>query len=87
MTTILCSFVQASGKVSQLGAQVAGLQQSLLQAQDVLHRKLQDALLGHRQAERHIRVRCGACALALLHSACVGDVIATVPGRHKAGQT
>lgn len=57
--------MQASGNVSQLEAQVAGLQESLLQAQDLLHLKLQDALVARRQAERHMRVRCGALALLL----------------------
>lgn len=71
-------FVQASGNVSQLEAQVAGLQQSLLQAKDVLHLKLQDALGARRQAEKHMRVRCGALALVHLHSPSVGTMIATV---------
>lgn len=60
-----CALVQASGNVSQLEAQVAELQQSLLQAKDVLHLKLQDALGARRQSEQHMRVGCGALALLL----------------------
>ena len=55
-----CLFlVQASGNVSQLEAQVAGLQQSLLQAKDLLQVKLQDAVVARKQAEHQIRVRSG----------------------------
>lgn len=61
--------MQASGNVSQLEAQVAGLQQSLLQAKDLLQVKLQDALVARRQAEHQIRVRRGALAVALRHEA------------------
>ena len=61
--------MQASGNVSQLEAQVAGLQQSLLQAKDLLQVKLQDALVARRQAEQQIRVSCGALAIALRQEA------------------
>lgn len=47
--------VQASGNVSQLEAQVAGLQQSLLQAKDLVHVKLQDAVLARKQADKQIK--------------------------------
>lgn len=61
--------MQASGNVSQLEVQVAGLQQSLLQAKDLLQVKLQDALVARRQAEQQIRVSCGALAIALRQEA------------------
>lgn len=55
--------------MSQLEAQVAGLQQSLLQAKDLLQVKLQDAVVARRQAEHQIRVRCEALAMAVRHKA------------------
>lgn len=71
----LFSFLQASGNVSQLEAQVAGLQESLLQAKDLLQVKLQDALVARRQAEQQIRVRCGALAMTLRHKDCCYTII------------
>ena len=48
--------LQASGKVSHLEAQVASLQQSLLKAKNLVHVKLQDAVAGHRQANKTVQV-------------------------------
>lgn len=49
-------WLQASGKVSHLEAQVASLQQSLLKAKHLVHVKLQDAVAGHRQANKTVQV-------------------------------
>ncbi|DBB13069.1 TPA: hypothetical protein ACH3X3_005801 [Trebouxia sp. C0006] len=43
---------QASGNVSHLEAQVASLQQSLLQAKTLMHIELQDAVAGQNQANK-----------------------------------
>lgn len=48
--------VQASGNVSQLEAQVAGLQQSLLEAKDLTRVKLQEAVAARHQANTQIKV-------------------------------
>ncbi|DBA78815.1 TPA: hypothetical protein ACH3X1_008710 [Trebouxia sp. C0004] len=46
---------QASGSVSHLEAQVASLQQSLLQAKTLMHIELQDAVAGQNQANKTVR--------------------------------
>ncbi|DBA86863.1 TPA: hypothetical protein ACH3X2_005327 [Trebouxia sp. C0005] len=51
---------QASGNVSHLEAQVASLQQSLLQAKTLMHVELQDAVAGRNQANKTIRAVQGA---------------------------
>ena len=48
--------MQASGNVSQLEAQVAGLQQSLLEAKDLTCVKLQEAVAARHQANTQIKV-------------------------------
>lgn len=62
--------VQANGNVSQLEAQVAGLQQSVLQARDMLHVKLQDAVGARKQAEQQLRVRCVHAPVCLCVCVC-----------------
>jgi len=48
--------------VSHLEAQVARLQQSLLQAKTLLHVELQDAVAGQNQANKTVRVIKGSFA-------------------------
>lgn len=58
---IVC-VIQTSGNVSHLETQIASLQQALLQAKNLMHVKLQDAVAGHRQADKTVKV-----FLSMLH--------------------
>lgn len=51
--------------MSHLEAQVASLQQSLLQAKTLMHIELQDAVAGQNQANKTVRVIKGS--FAFLH--------------------
>ena len=63
--------VQVSGSVSQLEARVAGVQQSVLRAKDLLQLKLRDAVAAHKQAEQQLRVRCVCVCLRVCVCLCV----------------
>lgn len=60
-------WLQASGKVSHLEAQVASLQQSMLKAKNLVYVKLQDAVAGHRQANKTVQVEHRRLCLSLRH--------------------
>lgn len=48
--------LQASGNMSHMEAQVASLQQALLQAKHLMHVKLQDAVAGQKQSDKTVKV-------------------------------
>lgn len=50
--------MQVSGDVSQVEAQLASLQQSLLHSKDLLQHKLQEEVSAHEQAEDVAQVCC-----------------------------
>ena len=48
--------MQTSANVSDLETQVTSLQQTLLQAKNLMHVRLQDAISGQKQAEKTVKV-------------------------------
>ena len=48
--------MQTSGRVSGMEAEIASLQQAVLQAKKVVNGKLQDATAGQKQAEKNAKV-------------------------------
>ncbi|KAA6423576.1 MAG: hypothetical protein FRX49_06636 [Trebouxia sp. A1-2] len=63
---------QASGNVSHLEAQVASLQQSLLQAKTLMHVELQDAVAGRNQANKTIRASARPGILTSIRAGATG---------------